>query len=124
MVFSSRPELELKLRNMEEEHAVKEAKLRETVTHLTKDNGRLLNLSAERMQMIQVKGTDFLQSTQSQINSVLQVSEIMHLKPQEKDKEIQKLGKKWKYEKECRMKAEERWSKHWENTLSVGRRQL
>ncbi|TWW80780.1 hypothetical protein D4764_01G0005950 [Takifugu flavidus] len=72
-------ELELKLRNMEEEHAVKEANLRETVTHLTKDNGRLSNLSVERMQMIQ-----------------------------EKDKEIQKLGKKWKYEKECRMQAEER----------------
>ncbi|XP_029692276.1 coiled-coil domain-containing protein 89 isoform X1 [Takifugu rubripes] len=72
-------ELELKLRNMEEEHVVKEANLRETVTHLTKDNGRLSNLSVERMQMIQ-----------------------------EKDKEIQKLGKKWKYEKECRMQAEER----------------
>uniref|UniRef100_H2V9M3 Uncharacterized protein n=1 Tax=Takifugu rubripes TaxID=31033 RepID=H2V9M3_TAKRU len=60
-VLSSRPELELKLRNMEEEHVVKEANLRETVTHLTKDNGRLSNLSVERMQMIQVKGTDFLQ---------------------------------------------------------------
>lgn len=47
---------------MEEEHVVKEANLRETVTHLTKDNGRLSNLSVERMQMIQVKGTDFLQS--------------------------------------------------------------
>lgn len=93
---------------MEEEHAVKEANLRETVTRLTKDNGRLSNLSLERMQMIQVKGTDFLQSSQSQINSALQVSKKNHLKPQEKDKEIQKLGKKWKYEKECRLKAEER----------------
>lgn len=97
---------------MEAEHAVKEANLREKVAHLTKDNGRLLNLSVERMQMIQVKGTDFLQSTQAQINSVLQVSKRTHLKPQEKDKEIQKLGKKWKCEKECRMKAEERWSEH------------
>lgn len=69
MVLSSRPELELKLRNMEEEHAVKEANLRETVTRLTKDNSRLSNLSLERMQMIQVKETDFLQSSQSQIRS-------------------------------------------------------
>lgn len=55
----SRPELELKLRNMEEEHAVKEANLRENVSRLSKDNSRLSNLSVERMQMIQVKGTDF-----------------------------------------------------------------
>lgn len=35
-----------------------------------------------------------------------------HLKSQENDKEIQKLEKKWKQEREARIKAEQRWSKH------------
>lgn len=64
-VFLSRSELELKLLKMEEEQAVKEANLRENVKLLTKDNEKLLNLSAERMQTIQVKGTP----TRSQMDS-------------------------------------------------------
>lgn len=63
--FLSPSELELKLLKMEEEQAAKEASLRENLTLLTEDNEKLLNLSVERMQMIQVKGT----STPPQMDS-------------------------------------------------------
>lgn len=57
-------ELELKLQKVEGENAVKEANLRENVKLLTKENDRLLHLSVERMQVMQVKGTYFFHSSQ------------------------------------------------------------
>lgn len=57
-------ELELKLQKNEEENNVKEANLRENVKRLTKENNRLLHLSMERLQIMQVKGTYFFHSSE------------------------------------------------------------
>lgn len=72
-VFLSRSELELKLLKMEEEQAVKEANLRENVKPLTKDNQKLLNLSVERMQIIQVKGTPTRSQMDSDFKSLISI---------------------------------------------------
>ncbi|XP_042350245.1 coiled-coil domain-containing protein 89 [Plectropomus leopardus] len=72
-------ELELKLQKAEEEHALKETSIRDSITSLTKEKDKLLYLSMERGKVIQ-----------------------------EKQKEIQQLETKWKEEKKARAKAENR----------------
>lgn len=59
-----RQELELKLKKMERDNAIKEVKLRDNVKHLTRENDRLSHLSAERMQIMQVRGADCFHASQ------------------------------------------------------------
>ncbi|XP_044072148.1 coiled-coil domain-containing protein 89 [Siniperca chuatsi] len=72
-------DLKLKLQKAEEEHALKEINLKESITSVTKEKDKLLHLSMERGKVIQ-----------------------------EKQEEIQQLETKWKEEKKARAKAEDR----------------
>ncbi|XP_070694741.1 coiled-coil domain-containing protein 89 [Pempheris klunzingeri] len=72
-------DLHLKLQKTEEELALNEVNMRESITSLTREKDKLLHLSMERGRMIQ-----------------------------EKQEEIQKLETKWREEKKARAKAEER----------------
>ncbi|XP_030285448.1 coiled-coil domain-containing protein 89 [Sparus aurata] len=72
-------DLKLKLQKSEEEHALKENNMRESITRFTKEKDKLLSLSMERGKVIQ-----------------------------EKQEEIQQLETKWKEEKKARVEAEER----------------
>lgn len=50
----SRSDLKLQLRHIEEEHALKEINMRESITSLSKEKDKLLCLSVERGKVIQV----------------------------------------------------------------------
>lgn len=52
--FSSSSDLEMKLQNVEGEQALKDINLRESITRLTKERDKLLHLSMERGEVIQV----------------------------------------------------------------------
>ncbi|KAL6100788.1 ccdc89 [Pungitius sinensis] len=75
-------DLEMKLQKAEEEQALKDIDLRESITCLTKERDKLLHLSMERGKVIQ-----------------------------EKQKEIQRLETKWKEEKKARSRAEDRFER-------------
>ncbi|XP_070771443.1 coiled-coil domain-containing protein 89 [Enoplosus armatus] len=75
-------DLKLKLQKAEEQHALKEINMRQSITSLTKEKDTLLHLSMERGKVIQ-----------------------------EKQEEIQQLETKWKEEKKARAKAEDRFEK-------------
>ncbi|XP_059198193.1 coiled-coil domain-containing protein 89-like isoform X2 [Centropristis striata] len=72
-------DLKMKLEKAKEEHALREINMRESITSLTKEKDKLLNLSMERGKVIQ-----------------------------EKQQEIQQLEAKWMEEKKARAKAEDR----------------
>ncbi|XP_036965470.1 coiled-coil domain-containing protein 89 isoform X2 [Acanthopagrus latus] len=72
-------DLKLKLQKSEEEHALKENDVRESITRLTKEKDKLLSLSMERGKVIQ-----------------------------DKQEEVQQLEMKWKEEKKARVEAEDR----------------
>ncbi|KAK1902681.1 Collagen alpha-1(XXVIII) chain [Dissostichus eleginoides] len=75
-------DLQQKLQKAEEEHALKESNMRESITSLTKEKDKLLYLSMERGKVIQ-----------------------------EKQEEIKQLETKWKEEKKALAKAEHRFEK-------------
>lgn len=54
MTFSPQPDLQQKLQKAEEEYALKESNMRESITSLTKEKDKLLYLSMERGKVIQV----------------------------------------------------------------------
>lgn len=54
MTFFPQPDLKLKLQNVEEQGALRETSMRESITNLTKEKGKLLALSLEREKTIQV----------------------------------------------------------------------
>uniref|UniRef100_UPI0037E8535E coiled-coil domain-containing protein 89 n=1 Tax=Semicossyphus pulcher TaxID=241346 RepID=UPI0037E8535E len=75
-------DLKMKLQKAGEEHALKDTKMRESITSLNKEKDKLLHLSMERGKLIQVK-----------------------------QEEIQELETKWKEEKKARAKAEDRFKR-------------
>ncbi|XP_073330021.1 coiled-coil domain-containing protein 89 [Pagrus major] len=75
-------DLKLKLQKAEEEQALKENNVRESITRLNKEKDKLLSLSMERGKVIQ-----------------------------DKQEEIQQLETKWKEEKKARVEAEDRFER-------------
>ncbi|KAL7385404.1 hypothetical protein ABVT39_021298 [Epinephelus coioides] len=75
-------DLKLKLQRAEEEHALKETNMRESISSLIQEKDKLLCLSMERGKVIQ-----------------------------EKQEEIQQLEMKWKKDKKARARAEDRFEK-------------
>lgn len=58
--FSKLPDLKLKLSEAQEEHALMEMSLRETIAHLNVERKKLLDISIERGKSIQVNLNDLL----------------------------------------------------------------
>ncbi|XP_047226240.1 coiled-coil domain-containing protein 89 isoform X2 [Girardinichthys multiradiatus] len=75
----SREDLKLKLAEAEKEHELKEISMRETITTLTREKGKLLDMSIERGKAIQ-----------------------------EKQEKIQELETKWKEEEKAKIEAQDR----------------
>ncbi|TKS67242.1 Coiled-coil domain-containing protein 89 [Collichthys lucidus] len=88
-------DLKLKLQKAEEEQALKEVNMRESIKCLTKEKDKLLHLSMERGKVIQMN----YHFMYAQIST------------QEKQEEIQQMESKWKKEKKARVEAQERFER-------------
>lgn len=110
--FSALSDLKLQLKKAGDDYALTEIRVKESITSLTKEKDKFLNLSMERGKVIQVnKKSVLFPLIEMIIQYAMNLFTILfnlHGLLQEKQEEIHLLEVKWNEEKKVRIKAEER----------------